>query len=204
MKNRIVASIAFLGMTALILTSCSKVPQAEIDATNAAIEQARSAGAEVYVHDEFVSLQDSMNSVLVSIESEGSKFIKTYATAKEDLAGVTQFAGEVQQQAETRKEELKMEIQKMIAEVKTLIESNRQLILQAPKGKEGTSALIAIKGEVDAVETSINETSTLFEAGDYMICLDKANAAKEKATAINSELSEVIAKYKANVQSRRS
>ncbi len=204
MKNRIVASIAFLGMTALILTSCSKVPQAEIDAANAAIEQARSAGAEVYVPEEFVSLQDSMNSVLVSIESEGSKFIKTYATAKEDLASVTQFAGEVQQQAETRKEELKMEIQTMIAEVKTLIESNRQLILEAPRGKEGTSALIAIKGEVDAVETSINEASTLFEAGDYMITLDKAKAAKEKATAINSELSEVIAKYKANVQSRRS
>lgn len=204
MKNRIVASIAFFGMTALILSSCSKVPQAEIDAANAAIEQAKLAGAEVYVSEEFVALQDSMNSVLVSIESEGSKFIKTYATAKENLAGVTQFAGEVQQQAETRKEELKMEIQNMIAEVKTLIESNRQLILEAPRGKEGTSALIAIKGEVDAVETSINETSTLFEAGDYMICLDKAKAAKEKATAINSELSEVIAKYKANVQSRRS
>ena len=204
MKNRIVASIAFFGMTALILSSCSKVPQAEIDAANAAIEQAKLAGAEVYVSEEFVALQDSMNSVLVSIESEGSKFIKTYASAKENLAGVTQFAGEVQQQAETRKEELKMEIQNMIAEVKTLIESNRQLILEAPRGKEGTSALIAIKGEVDAVETSINETSTLFEAGDYMICLDKAKAAKEKATAINSELSEVIAKYKANVQSRRS
>ena len=204
MKNRIVASIAFFGMTALILSSCSKVPQAEIDAANAAIEQAKLAGAEVYVSEEFVALQDSMNSVLVNIESEGSKFIKTYASAKENLAGVTQFAGEVQQQAETRKEELKMEIQNMIAEVKTLIESNRQLILEAPRGKEGTSALIAIKGEVDAVETSINETSTLFEAGDYMICLDKAKAAKEKATAINSELSGVIAKYKANVQSRRS
>lgn len=204
MKTRIVASIAFLGMTALILSSCSKVPQAEIDAATAAIDLAKTAGADVYVHDEFVALQDSMNSVMVSIESEGSKFIKTYATAKENLAGVTQFAGEVQQQAETRKEELKIEIQNTIAEVKMLIESNRQLILEAPKGKEGTSALIAIKGEVDAVETSINETSTLFESGDYMSSLDKANAAKEKATAINSELSEVIAKYKANVQSRRS
>jgi len=39
MKNRFFASIAFLGLTALLLTSCSKVPQAEIDAANAAIEQ---------------------------------------------------------------------------------------------------------------------------------------------------------------------
>ena len=204
MKTRVFASIAILGMTALILTSCSKVPQAEIDAANAAIEVAKTAGADVYVHDNFVALQDSMNSVMVSIESQKSNFIKNYSSAKEGLEGVTQFAGEVKQQADTRKEELKIDIQNTIAEVKTLIESNRQLILEAPRGKEGTSALVAIKGEIDAVESSINETSTLFETGDYMASLTKANAAREKAMSINTELTEVIAKYKANVQSRRS
>ncbi|MBN1117172.1 MAG: hypothetical protein JXA77_08210 [Bacteroidales bacterium] len=204
MKNRLFASIAFLGLTALVFTSCSKVPQVEIDAANAAIEQAKSVGADVYVHDNFVALQDSLNSVMVSIESQKSKFIKNYSTAKEQLAGVTQFAGEVKQQAETQKEELKIEIQNTIAEVKTLIESNRQLILEAPKGKEGTSALVAIKGEIDAVETTVNETSTMFESGDFLATLDKAKAAKEKATAINAELTNVIAKYKTNVKGKRS
>ncbi|MEZ5195784.1 MAG: hypothetical protein R2764_05130 [Bacteroidales bacterium] len=71
------------------------------------------------------------------------------------------------------------------------------------KGKEGTSALVAIKGEIDAIETSINETSTLFASGDYLAPLDKANVAKEKAIAINSELTDVIAKYKANVKGKR-
>jgi len=204
MKNRLFAGIATLGLTALILSSCSKVPQAEIDAANAAIEQAKAAGADVYVHENFVALQDSLNGVMVSIESQKSKFIKNYSTAKEHLVGVTQFAGEVQQQVETRKEELKVEIQNTIAEVKTLIESNRQLILEAPKGKEGTSALMAIKGEIDAVETSINETNTLFETGDYLATLDKVKAAKGKATSINTELSEVIAKYKANLKNKKS
>ena len=204
MKTRVFASIAILGMTALMLTSCSKVPQAEIDAANAAIEEAKTAGADVYVHDNFVALQDSMNTVMVSIESQKSNLIKNYSTAREGLEGVSQFAGEVKQQADTRKEELKIDIQNTIAEVKTLIESNRQLILEAPRGKEGTSALVAIKGEIDAIETSINETSALFETGDYMATLNKANAAKEKAASINAELTEVIARYKANVQSRRS
>jgi len=179
------------------------LPQAEIDAANAAIEQATTAGADVYVHENFVALQDSMNTVMVSIESQKSKFIKNYSSSVEQLAGVTQFAGEVEQQAEIRKEELKVEIQSTIAEVKALIESNRQLILDAPKGKEGSSALMAIKGEVDAVETSINETSTLFGTGDYMASLGKAIASKEKAAAINAELTEVIAKYKSNVKSRK-
>ncbi|MBN1119208.1 MAG: hypothetical protein JXA77_18505 [Bacteroidales bacterium] len=203
MKNRFFTIIAFLGLTALFFSSCSKVPQAEIDAANTAIEQAKLAGADVYVQDNFVALQDSLNNVMVSIESQKSKFIKNFSTAKEHLAGVTQYAGEVKQQAETRKEELKVEIQNTISEVKTLIETNRQLILEAPKGKEGTSALVAIKGEIDAVETSINETSTLFESGDYLATLDKAKAAKEKATAINTELSGVIAKYKTNVKNKK-
>jgi len=60
------------------------------------------------------------------------------------------------------------------------------------------------QGEIDAVEISINETSTLFESGEYIATLDKANAAREKAMSINEELTGVIAKYKSNVQSRRS
>lgn len=204
MKNRILSRIAILGLATLLFSSCAKVPQAEIDAANEAIELAKSAGADVYIHDSFVALQDSLNSVMVSIEAEKSKFFRNYASAKEHLAGVTQYAGEVKQQAENRKEELKVEIQNTIAEVKTLVESNRKLILEAPKGKEGTSALEAIKGEIDAIESSINETSTLFEAGDYLSSLDKAKVALEKSTAINTELTDVIAKYKSNVKGKRS
>lgn len=203
MKNKFFASIALLGLTTLLLTSCSKVPQVEIDAANAAIEQARLAGADVYVHENFVALQDSMNVAMVKIESQKSKFFKKYSDAKEQLVSVAQLAAQVKQQTEARIEELKMEIQNTIDEVKSLIEANRQLILEAPKGKEGVSALVAIKGEVDAIEVSLNETVAMFETGDYLATLDKANAAKEKATSINTELTDVIAKFKANVRGRK-
>jgi hypothetical protein len=204
MKHKFFAGIAFLGLTTLVLSGCSKVPQEEIDTATSAIEQAASAGANIYVHEDFIALQDSLNNVMVSIEAQKSKFISNYATAREHLAGVTQFAGEVTQLAETRKEEMKTEIQNTISEVKTLIESNRQLILEAPRGKEGTSALMAIKGEIDAVENTLNETSTLFDSGDYMATLEKAKSAREKAIAINTELTGVIAKYKSNIQGKRS
>jgi len=196
MKNKFFAGIAFLGLTAMIFTSCSKVPQAEIDAANVAIDSAKMAGAEVYVHESFVSLQDSLNSVMVSIEVQKSKLFKNYSVAKEHLVGVAQYAGEVKVQAVTRKEEVKTEVQNTITEVKTLIDADKQLITEAPKGKEGASALMAITAEVDAVEASVNEVGTLFEAGDYLVCLDKIKAAKEKATSINTELTEVIEKYK--------
>ena len=194
--------IVLAGFTTLLFTGCSKVPQAEIDAANASIEQARASGADVYVPEDFMVLQDSLSNAMVIIESQKSKLIKNYSEAKEHLAGVTQFAGEVRQQAEARKEALKTEIQNTIAEAKKLVESDKQLILEAPSGKEGTTALMAIKGEIDAVESSLNETSAMLETGDLLATLDKANAAREKAASINTELSEVIAKYKANTRSR--
>ena len=200
MKNKLFAGLALIGLTVLLSTSCSKVPQAEIDVANQAVEQASAAGADLYVHENFVALRDSLNSVLVGIEEKESKLFKNYSTAKESLAGVAQFAGEVAQQAATRKEELKNEVTTRIAEVKALIESGRQLVLQAPKGKEGASALVAIKAEIDAIEASLVEVETTFAADDILGSLNKANAAKEKATSINEELTTVINKYKGIVR----
>jgi len=196
MKNRFFSSIVFLGLSVLVFTSCSSVPQAEIDLANAAIDSAKVAGAEVYVQDNFVALQDSMNHVMVTIEAEKSKFMGSYTVAKEKLAEVTQLASVVKQQAEVRKVELKSEVESQIEEVKTLIATDNQLITEAPKGKEGETALLAIKAEVDAVETSINETIASLETESYLVSLDKVSAAKEKATAINAELTSVIEKYK--------
>ena len=203
-KNRFLVGLSTLGVVSIFLLSgCDELPQTEIDQASAAIEEAKVAGAEVYASEGFVALQDSLKSVMEGVEAQNSKFFKNFTVSKEGLAGVTEYAGTVKQQAETRKVALKNEIQSTIAEVKTLIEANRQLILEAPRGKEGTTALVAIQDELTAIETSMTETSTLLEKGEYLTSLDKAKAAKEKASSINTELTDVIAKYKANVKGRR-
>lgn len=203
MKNGFFTGLVGLGITALLFTSCAKLPQPEIDAAKTAVEEARAAGAEIYVHDNYVILQDSLNSVMVSIEEQNSKFIKNYSGAKEELLSVTQFAQEVTQQTQNRKAELRVEIQNTISEVKALIETNRQLILEAPRGKEGTTALAAMKEELNTIEVTINEVSSMIDTGDYLATLDKAKVAKEKASSINTELSTTIAKYNANVKNKR-
>lgn len=203
MKTKVFPVLFVIAMTALIFTGCSKVPQAEIDSAKVAIQAADSAGADMYVHDNYVALQDSFNAVMVTIEGQKSKFMKNFSGVKENLAGITQMAGQVQQQAESRKSDLKLEIQNTITEVKALIDTNNQLILQAPRGKEGTTALVAIKGELSAIDSSISEANTMFANGEYMATLDKVKAAKEKATSINTELTGVIAKYKANIKNRK-
>jgi hypothetical protein len=203
MKENLLRSVTVLGLIVLVVLGCSKIPQTELDAAKNAIEEANLAGAVIYVPEAFAALQDSLDAALVDIEGQKSKFVKNFSNAKTNLVEVALTAQKVKEQALARKEEVKIEVQNLLAETKTLIEANNQLILEAPKGKEGASALVAIKGELNTIDATVAEANTLYEKGEFMGSLDKSKAAKEKASAINSELTEVIAKYKVNSKSKK-
>ena len=196
MKNKLVFSLTTLVFAALLITACSKLPQAEIDQANLAIDSARIAGADVYVPEDFLSLQDSLKAVMEDVEAQKSKLFKNYGSAQEKLVQVAQLAKEVEAKAEVRKVEVKNEVDTLLTEMATLIEENKQLIAKAPRGKEGASALEAMKNEIATIETSVSEATALRDSGDLMAALDKVKAAKDQATALNTELKDVIAKYK--------
>ncbi|KOF03396.1 hypothetical protein [Roseivirga seohaensis] len=192
--NKLIGAL-IIGMVAV--TSCADVPQTEIDAATAAIETAKAAGAEVYVTEQYNALNDSMAVAMASLEEQKSKFFKKYTKTVEKLTQVTAMANEVSANTEATKEAVKAEILASMEEVQTLVAQGRQLITEAPKGKEGTTALEAIKTELDVVEASITESNTMFQNGELKPSLEKVKVAKEKASSINTELTEVISKYKA-------
>ena len=72
------------------------------------------------------------------------------------------------------------------------------LLSKAPKGKEGTAALMAIKADISTLESAVTETNGMLSKGDYLTTLDKVKATKDKATSINQELKDAIAKYSKN------
>lgn len=189
-----------IAMTALsmvvLLSSCGKVPQAEIDAANVAIEAAKTAGADVYVAADFAALTDSMRAVNENVEAQNGKLFKNYSKVSEQLVVVNQMAADIKTKAEVRKEEVKQEVAALQTEVTDLVAQNNELVAKAPKGKEGAAALEAIKGDISLIEASMGEVANLVAADQLMPALDKAKAAKEKAVAINTELNDVIAKYK--------
>ncbi len=197
MKKNLMTLFAALSV-AVILSSCGKVPQVEIDAANAAIEAAKTAGADVYVTTDFAALQDSMNVVNQKVEEQNGKMFKSYKDVNAMLVVVTQMAADVQGKTETRKEEIRQEVATIQTEVAALISQNNELVAQAPKGKEGTAALEAIKSDITMVETSMTEVGGQLASDQLLPALDKAKAAKEKAQALNTELNDVIAKYSKN------
>jgi hypothetical protein len=195
MKKKILLGLATIGF-ALVLTSCEKLPQPEIDAANAAIEQAKAAQAETYVPEEYTALQDSLRVAMENVEAQKSKLFKHYKKAKAQLIQVATISATVKTDAEAKKEQVKQEVAQLLTEVNALITEDKQLLAKAPRGKEGKAALEAIKNDIATIEGSITEVTNLQTSGDFMAADLKIKAAKEKATEINTELKDAIAKVK--------
>ncbi|MBN2610716.1 MAG: hypothetical protein JXB00_04090 [Bacteroidales bacterium] len=194
MKKIFGLGLLALGL-AVMLSGCGKLPQADIDAATAAIDSAKMAGANVYIAEEFVAIEDSLKSAIEKIEQQKSKMFKNFAEPVKQLQEVKMLAAEATKKAATVKEQVKQEVQSALGEVTTMVAENKDLITKAPKGKEGKAALEAMQSELGVIETSVAEATTLFDSGEFMTAKEKIMAAKEKAVSINTELKDAIAKY---------
>ena len=124
MKSKLVIAIAAMGV-AVLFSSCQKVPQTEIDAATAAVQEVKDAGADLYVPEAYTALVDSMKSANEKVEVAKAKWFPNYSKAKALLAVVSQMAVDTKAKSEARKVELKAETEAMIVEVKALVEGNK-------------------------------------------------------------------------------
>jgi hypothetical protein len=195
MKNKVLMGLAAIVMVAF-LSSCGKVPQEKIDATNAAITAAQTAEAAVYVPTAFAAVQDSMKAITAAVEVQKSKLFKKFGPISLKLDETLAAANKVAADAAVKKEEVKKEVETTMAAVKAVMVENGDLMKKAPRGKEGAAVLEAMKTDMAAIEASIAEAQGLFDKGSFMDALNKVKAANEKATGINTELKDAIEKVK--------
>jgi hypothetical protein len=195
MKNKILMGLAAITMVAF-LSSCGKVPQEKIDATNAAITAAQTAEAAVYVPAEFAAVQDSMKAIMAEVEVQNGKLFKNFKVVSVKLDETLAAANKVAANAAVKKEEVKKEVETLMTEIKAVIEENATLVKKAPRGKEGAAVLEQIKTEMATIDASVVEAQGLYDKGAYLDADNKVKAAKERAVGINTELKEAIAKVK--------
>jgi hypothetical protein len=195
MKNKVLMGLAAIAMVAF-LSSCGKVPQEKIDATNAAIEAAKTAEAPVYIPAEFAAVQDSMKAIMADVEVQKSKLFKKFGPIKLKLDATLALATKVSEDAKVKKEEVKKEAEATLTEIKGIIDENGKLMKKAPRGKEGAAVLEQMKTDMAAIEASVAEAQAAYDKGTFMDALTKVKAAKDKANGINTELKDAIDKVK--------
>ncbi len=195
MKNKILLGLAAVAMVA-ILASCGKVPQAEIDSTNAAIAAAQTAEANVYLPAEFAALQDSMKAIDAAVLAQKGKLFKKYAPVKEQLARTLAAANQVSANAVVKKDEVKKQAETLLNDIKAVVAENAKLLPKLPKGKEGAAVIEQIKADLGTVDASVAEAQGSFDKGTYMDAFNKIKAAKEKADSLNAEIKAALTKAK--------
>jgi hypothetical protein len=193
MKNRILMGLAALAMVAF-LSSCGKVPQAKIDAVNAAIDSAKVLQADVYVPAALAAVVDSMKAISAEVEVQNSKLFKKFGEVEVKLDQALAAAQKVQTDAVAKKEEVKKSVETLMTDIKAVIEENGKLMKRAPRGKEGAAVLEAMKNDMTAVETSVADAQGMYDKGAYMDAFNKVTAAKETADKVNTELKDAMKK----------
>jgi hypothetical protein len=198
MKKGLLKLVAF-SFLVVSLASCAKAPQAEIDAANVSIEAAKTAGADRYAPESFNAASEALKAGVTAVEEQNSKFalFRNYDAAKTTLASVGTLSTKAVDETTAKKTALKAEVTQATVDLGALITANKELLAKAPKGKEGKAALEAIGQEIAVVETVNTEvTAGLANNEDVLTLSDKIKPAVEKAKAINTELTDVIAKVK--------
>ena len=137
-----------------------------------------------------------MKAIKAEIEVQKSKLFKKFGPAKVKLDATLALANQVAANAAAKKEEVKKEVETSMTAVKAVIEENKTLMTKAPRGKEGAAVLEQMKTEMATIEASVVEAQALYDKGSYMDALNKVKAANERATGINTELKDAIAKVK--------
>ena len=196
MKKGLLKLVAF-SFLVVSLASCAKAPQAEIDAANVSIEAAKTAGADRYAPESFNAASEALKTSLTAVEEQNSKFalFRNYDAAKTTLASVGTLSTKAVEETTAKKAALKAEVTQSITDLTAVIAADKELLAKAPKGKEGKAALEAIGQEIAVVETVNTEvTAGVANNEDILTLSDKIKPAVEKAKAINTELTDVIAK----------
>jgi hypothetical protein len=193
MKNKVLMGFAAIVMVAF-LSSCGKVPQAQIDAVNASIDSAAKVEAGIYLPTEYAAVQDSMKTIMADVEVQKSKLFKKFGPAKIKLEALLAQTNQLVANTAVKKEEVKKEVETTMTDIKTIIEENGKLFKKAPRGKEGAAVLEQIKTEMATIDAAVVEAQASYDKATYMDALNKIKAAKERATGINTELKDAIAK----------
>ncbi len=179
-----------IAIMAFLMSSCSTVPEVQIDTAKASVEAAKSVEADRYLAQEYQMLVDSLNAVLASIEDEktksvGSRDFKPYV---EKLNNLVAQAEAVKANAEIQKAQVRIEVQDAIVKLNDLLAENKTMLQNTkvtPKNKE---ELEMMQNEVTMFEASVTELNTLVNNGDYLTALEKAKENNTKVVAMNTEL----------------
>jgi hypothetical protein len=181
---------------AVVVTGCSKAPEAELAASEQAMSNAQMAEAEAYAPASYQQALDSLNAAKVEIQNQDSKFalFRGYGRSKEILVTAKALADKAVTDAEAAKEQVRMEDETLMTSIDGLLTTTRAALAKAPRGKGTKADLDLIAADLASVESAYQGAVADFNDGKYLVAKSKLETAVNQLNRINADIEAAKAK----------
>lgn len=185
----------------VVVASCAKPPESELESAKAAIGKAREMGASEYAPADLRAATDALAEAEAEINAQSSKLapFRNYKRAKELTEGARQAGENTQVSVEAGKARVRAEAEAALAAANETIERGRNLIA-GPEGaalrraKETREVLEQISAELDATESSLGHVGESIEQERYTQALSMARQGNQEAMRLVAEIEKAIEK----------
>ncbi len=189
-----ISVLSVLAGVALFTAACAKEPTEALTAAKTALEAAKTAEASDYAPEALAAAETAQAALEAELKAQGEKFALTrsYTKAAELATAATAAAESAATAAAAGKEAMKVEATALVAGVRAAVETTKQVLAKAPKGKGSAADLEAMNADVAAVETSLPDMDAALAAGKYKDAKAKADAAKATLDKIAADVQAAI------------
>ncbi|MDZ4803606.1 MAG: hypothetical protein SGI90_01930 [Candidatus Eisenbacteria bacterium] len=173
--------------TTLMVTACAKVPQDQLTAAQAALDNARTAEAERYAPEVWRAASDSLAAANAEIQAQASKFalFRKYDRTNALIAASSTAAAKASQDAVVNKEAAKNAANEALATAVAMVDSAKVVLASAPVGKDNRADVEMMKADLTGAETNLEQVRTAITNADYF-------GARSQAEAITAKSNEII------------
>jgi hypothetical protein len=190
--------LVLVGLVVLaFLVGCASKPTQEIEATTAAVKAVIAEGLEKYAPEDAKKLNDTLAAINEELKVQDGKTFKSFDKTKQMLADLSKMAADMKAALPAKKEAAKQAAVAATEAAKAAAEDAKKLLAKAPKGKGTAADIEALKGDVKGIDDALAEIQGLIDKEDYAAAVTKANAVKEKATAVAAQITQAMEKAKA-------
>jgi hypothetical protein len=188
MRVKTIITLMLMALMLVALASCDSLPQDQVDEATAALDAAKKAEADKYVPEMYNAAKQALDKAMAVVKEEDSAMFGNFDEARNLLTAAKTAADQAAQAVSAKKEEVKAEVQALLAKVPAEVKAAMDAWRRAPRGKGTREALEQIKAEIAQAEAAQAEVNTAVANGDYLTAKQKVQAISKKLQDIQAEL----------------
>jgi hypothetical protein len=175
---------AFSIVIALLVSSCARTPEADIQQAATALAAAEAAGAPQYAPDAWSRTKESMERLNAELSAQDQRFrlFRNFSRARKLAGEVTSSANQAASEAGRRKAELRTEVAGMIAEVRGSLQSARNQLSALSRNRALNIA--NLRSKLDGAERLLNRAQSEMDAEQFDSAMARAGEARDNVVEV--------------------